>query len=97
MSGTDDQNSATTRHVRAALGGDPESLAWLFRHFSPLLRAQAVYRLGEDVGRVDPSDVVSEAWLVCASSLERACATRAREGADACGRVRYCERTVSCA
>jgi RNA polymerase sigma-70 factor, ECF subfamily len=56
---------ATSVHVRRAVRGDRESLSWVVMHFSPLLKAQASWRLGARLrGRVDPEDVVSEAWLV---------------------------------
>jgi RNA polymerase sigma factor (sigma-70 family) len=55
----------TTMHVRRALEGDAESLEWMVRRFSPLLRAQASYRLGSSLRRVvDVEDLVSEAWMV---------------------------------
>ncbi len=60
-----DVEDPTTAFVRRALGGDGRSLEWIVRRFSPLLRAQAAYRLGGEVARVvDPDDLVSEAWLV---------------------------------
>jgi RNA polymerase sigma-70 factor (ECF subfamily) len=55
----------TTWHVQRAIRGDQESLAWVVAHFSPILRAQASWRLGARLrGQVDPDDVVSDAWLV---------------------------------
>lgn len=55
----------TTVRVRQALAGDPDGVAWMVERFSPLLKAQAAYRLGPTLaGRVDPEDVVAEAWLV---------------------------------
>jgi RNA polymerase sigma factor (sigma-70 family) len=60
----------TTLHVRRATGGDTESLGWVFERFSPLLQAQAVYRLGPVVGaRIDVEDVVAEAWLISMPKL----------------------------
>ena len=55
----------TTQHVQRALGGDRDSLGWVVGRFSPLLRAQASWRLGPRLrAQVDPDDVVAEAWLV---------------------------------
>jgi RNA polymerase sigma factor (sigma-70 family) len=55
----------TTMHVRRALDGNAESLEWMVRRFSPLLRVQASYRLGSSMHRVvDVEDLVSEAWMV---------------------------------
>lgn len=54
----------TTQHVHGAVRGDERSLAWLVDRFSPLLRAQAEYRLGRAMAdRVSPDDVVQEAWI----------------------------------
>jgi RNA polymerase sigma-70 factor, ECF subfamily len=63
--GEGDEHGATSRHVRNAIAGDRESLDWVVRRFAPLLRAQAEWRLGTSLrGKVDPDDVVAEAWLV---------------------------------
>jgi RNA polymerase sigma factor (sigma-70 family) len=60
----------TTLHVRRAAAGDLESLGWVFERFSPLLSAQASYRLGPVVGaRVEVEDVVAEAWLIALRKL----------------------------
>lgn len=54
----------TTIQVRRAIAGDPESLSWIVRRFTPLLRAQARYRLGAELGVVcDPDDVVGDVWV----------------------------------
>ncbi|MCA8942541.1 MAG: sigma-70 family RNA polymerase sigma factor [Planctomycetes bacterium] len=54
----------TSLHVRRAIGGDDESLGWLVERLSPLLQAQARYRLGPKLAfRCDPEDVVHDAWL----------------------------------
>jgi RNA polymerase sigma-70 factor (ECF subfamily) len=54
----------TSVHLRAALGGDDESLGWLVRHLSPLLLAQARWRLGAQLAHAcEPEDLVQEAWL----------------------------------
>jgi RNA polymerase sigma-70 factor (ECF subfamily) len=60
----------TSVRVRLAIRGDRESLSWVVTRLSPLLRAQASFRLGPRLrGRVDPEDVVSEAWLVAIRRL----------------------------
>jgi RNA polymerase sigma factor (sigma-70 family) len=60
----------TTVHERRALDGDAESLEWMVRRFSPLLRSQAKYRLGTSLSkRIDADDLVAEAWLVGLSRL----------------------------
>jgi RNA polymerase sigma-70 factor (ECF subfamily) len=54
----------TTVHVGRALAGDMGSLSWLTERLTPLLRAQAEYRLGANLRRhVDPDDLVNDVWL----------------------------------
>ncbi len=54
----------TTLQVRRALGGDRPSLEWVVERFSPLLLAQARYRLGSQLaGRCEPEDVVNDVWI----------------------------------
>lgn len=60
----------TSYRVRCALTGSREDLDWIVRRFSPLLRAQAAYRLGRSAPSVDPDDVVAEAWLVALQRSE---------------------------
>src|SRR5436190_5132060 len=45
----DAPGTATTVHVRGAIAGDRESLGWIVTRSSPLLRAQAVWRLGTTI------------------------------------------------
>ena len=60
----------TTQHVQQALRGDRDSLGWVVGRFSPLLKTQAIWRLGPRLGsQVDPDDVVAEAWLVALRRL----------------------------
>ena len=60
----------TTLHVRNAAGGDAESVGWLVERFTPLLVAQARYRLGSRMQRVvDAEDVVADVWIVALSRL----------------------------
>jgi RNA polymerase sigma factor (sigma-70 family) len=54
----------TSLHVRRALHGDVSSLAWVVERFSPLLLAQARYRLGTRLRLLyDPHDLVNDVWL----------------------------------
>ncbi|MCB9876045.1 MAG: sigma-70 family RNA polymerase sigma factor [Planctomycetes bacterium] len=54
----------TTLHVRQAVAGDVESLSWIVGRFTPLLVAQARYRLRGDLGQLyEPDDIVHEVWL----------------------------------
>ena len=60
----DAPDDLTTRHVHRARDGDRESLAWLIARFSPLLLAQASYRLRGSLRRVyDPEDLVADVWV----------------------------------
>jgi RNA polymerase sigma-70 factor (ECF subfamily) len=62
--------NTTTIHVRRAKGGDRDSLAWLAGRFSPLLLAQARYRLrGRLAQWVQPEDVVQDVWAVALPAL----------------------------
>lgn len=64
------QPPLTSHYVQQALRGDRDSLGWVVERFSPLLRAQAVWRLGPRLAaQVDPDDIVSEAWLVAVRRL----------------------------
>lgn len=59
--GSDD---ATSLHVRRAADGDAPSLAWVIDRFTPLLRAQAAYRIGAALVRfVDAEDLVQDVWV----------------------------------
>jgi len=61
---------ATTIHVRRAFAGDRESLEWVVARLSPLLRAQAHFRLGPLLRqRLEPEDVVAEAWIIALPRL----------------------------
>ena len=53
----------TTVHVHRARDGSQDSLAWLVARFSPLLHAQATYRLRGALRQVyDPEDLVADVW-----------------------------------
>ena len=59
-----EQSDPTTIHVRAALEGDEASLSWIVERFSPVLIAQARYRMGRQLaGFCEPEDVVNDVWL----------------------------------
>lgn len=67
---TNGDTQHTTLHVRAAMAGDRGSLDWIVAHLTPLLIAQAEYRLGPALRKeVDPEDLVNEAWLVALPRL----------------------------
>lgn len=57
-------------HVRRATGGDLESLEWVVHRLSPLLLAQASYRLSPALRKhYDPEDLVEEVWAVAIPRL----------------------------
>lgn len=65
-----DPNADTSVVLRAAVDGDHDSLGWLVAHLSPLLLAQARWRLaGGMVHTIDAEDLVQEAWLVALPRL----------------------------
>ncbi|MBL8724435.1 MAG: sigma-70 family RNA polymerase sigma factor [Planctomycetes bacterium] len=65
-----DPHSNTTLHLAAAIAGDMSSLGWLVAHLSPLLLAQARWRLGATLrSACDPEDLVQDAWLVALPRL----------------------------
>ena len=66
----------TTQHVRKARLGDVASLDWLIHRFTPLMIAQARYRLGEG-GACEPEDLVAEVWMV---ALPRLAELKERDG-----------------
>lgn len=60
-----DPEPLTTLHVRRAADGDVESLNWIVSRLTPLLVAQAKFRIGPALRRqVDAEDLVHEAWAV---------------------------------
>lgn len=73
----DADDTMVSQHVRKALSGDLESLALVVERFTPLLLAQASYRLGSKLRRfVDPEDLVNDVW---ARVLPRLGSIEARE------------------
>jgi RNA polymerase sigma-70 factor (ECF subfamily) len=74
----DRHQGLTSIHVRRAIEGDSESLAWLWQHVYPLLHRHAVMRIGRmGAGHIDPHDLVAEAW---AATLPRLRDLVARNG-----------------
>lgn len=64
MGDAHEPHDLTTLHVRQAVAGDVESLGWIVERFTPLLIAQARYRLRGDLGQLyEPDDIVHEVWL----------------------------------
>jgi RNA polymerase sigma factor (sigma-70 family) len=60
----------TSVHVRRATGGDAASKAFLVERFSPLLLAQARYRLVHaGRGLCEPEDLVQEVWAIALPRL----------------------------
>ncbi len=63
-------HAETSRHVRAAVGGDVQGVDWIVRRFSPLLQAQADMLLGRKLRRLyDPADLVADVWAVALPRL----------------------------
>jgi RNA polymerase sigma-70 factor, ECF subfamily len=68
--GNGDPSDRTSYHVRMAEAGDPDSLEWVVRRFSPVLLVQARFRLGSRLRRVvDPEDLVDEVWAIALRRL----------------------------
>ncbi|MEM7201489.1 MAG: sigma-70 family RNA polymerase sigma factor [Planctomycetota bacterium] len=68
--GPSDTTGLTSFHARRAQVGDADSLAWLVARLSPLLLAQAEFRLGPELRAVcDPEDIVAEAWAIALPRL----------------------------
>jgi RNA polymerase sigma factor (sigma-70 family) len=68
----------TSFHVLRAEQGDVASLEWVVRRFSPLLLAQAEFRLGPRLRRLwEPEDLVGEVWAI---TLPRLGGLARREG-----------------
>lgn len=69
-SDADDVAAATTMHVRRAIAGDAGSIDWIVARLTPLLLAQAEYRLGPALRtEIEPGDLVGEAWLAALPKL----------------------------
>lgn len=64
MTHGDGVSNLTSLHARGAARGDGASIAWLVERLSPLLLAQAEYRLGQRLrAHCDPHDLVQDVWL----------------------------------
>jgi RNA polymerase sigma factor (sigma-70 family) len=61
----------TTFHVRRAREGDQASLQWLVERLTPVLVAQASFRLGPSLGPYyDPEDPVNDVWAITIPKLQ---------------------------
>lgn len=70
--------TASSIRLRRALSGDRADLEWTVQHLTPMLVAQARYRLRGRLQReCDPEDVVAHAWQV---TLPRLADLTARDG-----------------
>ncbi len=65
-----DPGEVTSIHVQRAISGNRESLDWVVARLSPLLVAQARFRLGESLRHCDPEDIVHDAWIVALPKLD---------------------------
>ena len=69
---SEDPSQLTSYHVRQARTGDRTSLEWVIRKFSPILLANAQYRLRGPLRSVyDAEDVVQDVWTVVVPKLEK--------------------------
>ncbi|MEM7308436.1 MAG: sigma-70 family RNA polymerase sigma factor [Planctomycetota bacterium] len=59
----------TTIHVRRAIAGDVAGTDWVVARFTPLLLAQARYRMGQLKGLYEPDDVVADVWTAVLPKL----------------------------
>lgn len=60
----------TSLHVRRAIAGDAQSLAWVVERLSPMLIFQASLRLPGSIRRWhEPEDIASEAWATVLPKL----------------------------
>lgn len=60
----------TSLHLEQAAGGEPASQAWLVERFTPVLLAQARYRLQGRLGAVcEPLDLVQDVWAIALPRL----------------------------
>jgi RNA polymerase sigma-70 factor, ECF subfamily len=87
-----DSADLTSFHVRRAESGDRASLEWVVERFSPLLLAQAKFRLGERLRRIhEPEDLVDEIWAITLPKLE---ALGGRDGRHAPVLLRFLATTL---
>lgn len=89
---SDNGADTTSIHVRRARDGDESSQAWLIERFTPVLLAQARYRLGDGLRHVcDPGDLVQDVWAV---ALPRLRELRIREGQATPTLIRFLSTTL---
>ena len=82
----------TSYHVGRARTGDRESLEWLVGRFSPLLLANAEYRLGKTLRELyDPEDIVNDVWLATLPKLPQ---LPSRDGRFTPVLVKYLSKTL---
>ena len=90
--GSAEELGLTSVHVRRAKRGDGESLEWLVRRFTPLLLAQARYRMSPALAaHVDPEDLVQEVWAVALGGID---AFGERDGRETPVVLRYLSTTL---
>lgn len=65
----DAPHDLTSLHVQRATSGDAASRTFLVERFSPLLLAQARYRLMGARGLTEPEDLVQEVWSIALPRL----------------------------
>jgi RNA polymerase sigma-70 factor (ECF subfamily) len=82
----------TTLHVRRAIDGDRDSVAWVVERLSPLLLALARYKLTPALRVLsEPEDLVNETWLI---TLPRLAEIEAREGRSTPVLLRFLTTTL---
>jgi len=83
---------ATSIHVGRARSGNPDSLEWLVKRFSPLLLGNADYRLGKTLRELyDPEDIVNDVWLGVLPKLPE---LPSREGRHTPVLLKYLSKTL---
>ena len=88
----DDPRDETSVHVRRAEAGNGKSLQWVVERFSPLLLAQANYRMGAKLRAFyDVDDLVNDVWAI---ALPRLAELGAREGRSTPVLVRFLATTL---
>jgi RNA polymerase sigma factor (sigma-70 family) len=71
-------DTETSVHLQRARTGRDDSIAWIVGRFTPVLLAQARYRLSRFPARVcEPEDLVQDVWI---TSLPRLATLQARDG-----------------
>ena len=66
----EDGSHLTSIHIQQAVQGDLESLGWVVRRFTPVLLAQAAYRIDTGLRHLyDPEDLVHDVWTTALPKL----------------------------